>query len=147
MSLKLLQGNPGKRPLKKARAAPAASNVTCPEWLSPSAKAEWRRVAPELQRMGLLTSLDRAVLTGYCEHFARWVDSTRFLQENGTHYLTPRGQVREWPQVNMAKQASQSMRTFANELGLSPNSRARLNVGEPPIENDDEFERFLRRGK
>jgi P27 family predicted phage terminase small subunit len=145
-SLKLLQGNPGKRPLKKQRPAPTgASKVSCPEWLCPAAKAEWRRVAPELQRMGLLTSLDRAVLAGYCDSYARWVECTRFIQANGEHYIAPNGQLRKWPQAEEAKQAAQSMRAFAGEFGLTPNSRLRLNVEEQEVPEDDPFEEWLNR--
>jgi len=142
--LKLLHGNPGKRPLKKPRAAPVtASKVSCPEWLSPGAKAEWRRVAPELARMGLLTSLDRAVLAGYCDSYAKWVECSRFIQANGEHYIAPNGHLRKWPQAELAKQAAQSMRAFAGEFGLTPGSRLRLNVEVEETPEEDEFEKFL----
>lgn len=141
--LKLLRGNPGKRPLKKQRPAPTPdSKVSCPEWLSPAAKTEWRRVAPQLARIGLLTGLDRAVLAGYCDSYATWVECTRFVQEHGEHYIAPNGQLRRWPQAERAKQAAQAMRAFASEFGLTPNSRLRLNVAEQEV-GDDPFEEFL----
>jgi P27 family predicted phage terminase small subunit len=143
--LKLLHGNPGKRPLKKRSTPSTASKVSCPEWLGPGAKAEWRRVAPELVRLGLLTSLDRGVLAGYCDSYARWVECTRFLQAHGAHYIAPNGQPRKWPQVEEAKQAAQSMKAFAGEVGLSPNSRLRLNVEEQEVPEDDPFEEWLNR--
>ncbi len=143
-SLKLLQGNPGKRPLKKAL-APAHGKVTCPEWLSAGARAEWRRIAPELARLGVLTPLDRAAFAAYCENYAKWVECTRFVQEHGEHYLAARGRLAEWPQVEMAKQAAQMMRAFAGELGLSPSSRLRLNVEGQEVDEDDPFEEFLNR--
>lgn len=94
--------------------------------------------------MGLLTSLDRAVLAGYCESYAKWVEGTRFIQANGEHYIAPDGRLRRWPQAELAKQAAQSMRAFAGEFGLTPTSRLRLNVEEEEVE-EDEFEKFLNR--
>lgn len=143
VSLKLVTGNPGKRRLKQTP-APSPGKVACPDWLNAAAKAEWRRVAPELERLGLLTRLDRAVLAGYCEAYARWAEATKFIHENGQHYMTPKGQLRQWPQVETAKQAEQAMRSFASEFGLTPNSRAKLSV-EAREEEEDEFEKFLRR--
>ena len=40
--------------------------ATCPKQLDTEARREWRRVAPELERMGLSTTLDRAALAAYC---------------------------------------------------------------------------------
>lgn len=142
VNLKIVQGNPGKRRLPKTRAMTAGTRAGCPDWLSPGAKAEWRRVAPELDRIGLLTSLDRATLAGYCDAFDRWSECVRFTKKQGTHYMTPAGQLREWPQVSMAKAAGQAMRAFAGDLGLTPTSRLRLNVEKEEVE-DDPFEKFL----
>jgi P27 family predicted phage terminase small subunit len=145
-TLKLLRGNPGKRPLKKQRAAPTTtSKVSCPDWLSPAAKAEWRRVAPELARMGLLTGLDRAALAAYCQNYAVWVECSRFLHEHGEMYLTPRGQLLKWPLAETARKAEQSMRAFAGEFGLTPGSRLRLNVEGQEVPEDDPFEEWLNR--
>jgi len=143
VSLKVLAGNPGNRPLPETRSM-TVSKARCPTWLSPGAKSEWRRIAPELERMGLLTALDRAAFAAYCESYAQWVACTRFLHEHGSHYLTPKSQLREWPQVEMAKQAGQTMRAFAGEFGLTPTSRLRLNI-EGPEQEEDEFEAFLSR--
>ena len=140
--LKIIEGNPGKRPIKTSP-QPKVGKVTCPEWLSPQAKAEWKRVAPELEQMGVVTSLDRAALAGYCSNYAAWVEATTFIQQNGEHYVTSKGMLRRWPQADTAKQAEQAMRGFASEIGLTPTARARLSV-EPVEREEDEFETFLR---
>ncbi|CFJ64825.1 phiRv1 phage protein [Mycobacterium tuberculosis] len=38
-----------------------------PDWLDAEALAEWRRVAPTLERLDLLKPEDRALLSAYCE--------------------------------------------------------------------------------
>ena len=47
----------------------------CPEHLGPEAKREWRRLAPQLARMGLLCKIDRAALALFCQAWARWIDA------------------------------------------------------------------------
>jgi phage terminase small subunit len=70
--LKLVRGNPGRRPLNRAEPKPAAGMPTAPAHLSTEAKTEWRRVAPELYRLGILTRLDRSALAAYCQCYGRW---------------------------------------------------------------------------
>ena len=76
--LRVLDGNPGDRSLhsRHSNAVP-----TCPAHLSPIAKAEWKRLVRQLQAVGLLTALDRAVLAGYCQAYGRWVEAERKLKE------------------------------------------------------------------
>ncbi|MEE8551357.1 MAG: phage terminase small subunit P27 family, partial [Gemmatimonadota bacterium] len=100
--LKALEGNPGKRPLKVNNAKARSAAPDCPDWLSAEAKAEWKRLAPELERLGLLTLLDRAAFSGYCQSYAHWVQAQRVLREHGTRYVTGSGRVRERPEVAIA---------------------------------------------
>ena len=71
--LKVLEGNPGRRPINGAEPKPAGDLPTCPAHLGPSAKAEWKRLARDLNRIGLLTMADRAALAVYCQSWGRWM--------------------------------------------------------------------------
>ncbi len=79
--LKVISGNPGKRPLNQHEPQPQLAIPTCPAHLTPSAKAEWKRLACELQALGILSHLDRAVLAAYCQAYGRWVGAERKLKE------------------------------------------------------------------
>jgi hypothetical protein len=57
-NLVLLRGNPGKRALNKEEPKPRPVLPEPPGHLDTGAKREWRRVAPELHQLGLLTVLD-----------------------------------------------------------------------------------------
>ena len=72
--LKLLRGNPGRRPINKNEPKPEipAKQPAPPAWLSAYALEEWQRLAPELWRINLLTKVDVAVFAMYCEAYARW---------------------------------------------------------------------------
>jgi len=60
--VKLLRGNPGKRPLNEGEPQPTPLAPACPPELSPTAKDEWNRIIVELVELGLMTNLDRAAL-------------------------------------------------------------------------------------
>ena len=65
-ALKRLEGNPGKRPLNELEPIPPVTGLTCPKHLLPEAKKEWKRLAPILMGMGLLTAADAVPFEGYC---------------------------------------------------------------------------------
>ena len=140
--LKALEGNPGKRPLNRTGPKPRPTRPSCPDWLAAEAKAEWKRLAPELERLGLLTLLDRAAFSCYCQSFAHWVQAQRVLRENGTMYVTASGRVRERPEVAIAESSLKLMRAFAVEFGLTPSSRSRFSLPEP-MKDDDDMEGLL----
>lgn len=61
-AVKKLEGNPGKRKLNTKEPVPAKGMPTCPNWLLPEAKSEWKRLAELMNQMGVLTEVDRAHL-------------------------------------------------------------------------------------
>ena len=71
-AIKLLEGDRGKgrRPINKDEPTPSQENVKCPAWLMPEAKKEWKRLAPALMAMGILTDHDLEAFAGYCQAYA-----------------------------------------------------------------------------
>lgn len=114
----------------------------CPSWLSREGKAEWRRVVPALERTGMLRKVDRAALAAYCAAWARLVEAERLIAEHGQMVmvedrtysdgdgeLTVVVKPTRNPALTEAKAASDLIRGFLSEFGLSPSSRSRLAVG------------------
>lgn len=134
--LKILEGNPGKRPLNKNEPKPMPIAPKCPHWLSPEAKREWKRVAPELERLGLLTQIDRAALAAYCQAYARWREVEEVIRKQGLTLTTESGYVMPRPEVKIAEKAMQTIRAFCSEFGLTPSSRSRMTL--PEVEDDAE---------
>ncbi|NLD95616.1 MAG: phage terminase small subunit P27 family, partial [Synergistaceae bacterium] len=68
-ALKLLEGDRGKgrRPLNKNEPIPPEGAIKCPSWLLPEAKKEWKRLAPALEAMRVLTVADLKAFEGYCQ--------------------------------------------------------------------------------
>lgn len=144
--LKLLTGNPGKRPV---RAAPASGRTrhkapSPPAWLPADGQAEWRRVAPMLLAMRVLRDTDLTALSVYCEAYARYRAARRDLDANGTMYTdTGTGSIKAHPATTILNQALAQMHGFMTEFGLTPSARARV-ASEAPKEKS-EFELYLER--
>ena len=77
--LKLLTGNPGKRPLNEDEPRPESAVPECPPELSPTARKEWDRLVGELGALRMLTNLDRAALAAYCGAYALWAEAMEAL--------------------------------------------------------------------
>ena len=108
-----------------------------------TAKAEWERVIPELQMMGLLSTADRAALAAYCTAWARWVEAEAMVRKLGTIVKSPeKGFPMKSPYLTIADQALETMRKLMVEFGLTPSSRSRIKVPDDG-EAADEFDQFL----
>jgi P27 family predicted phage terminase small subunit len=130
--LKLLEGNPGKRSLNGAEPRPELKVPTCPAHLSPSAKAEWKRVAQQLHATGVVSEFDRATLAAYCQSYGRWVEAERKLKETPLLIKLPSGYIQQSPWLAIANKQLELLHKYACELGLSPVSRSRVEV-RPPV--------------
>jgi len=75
-----MRGNPGKRAVNRHEPKPKIG-TTCPTWLSPYAKTEWRRIYAEAERLKLVTVLDRAVLAAYCEAYSQFRMATEVMKQ------------------------------------------------------------------
>lgn len=145
-ALKVLEGNPGRRKLNEREPVPPKGDIKCPTWLMPEAKKEWKRLAPSLEAMGVLTMADLTAFAGYCQAFARWKEAEEFITQHGSIFKTPSGYVQQVPQVSIAQQNLKIMQSFCTEFGLTPATRARIIAagGGPEDAAEDPMERLLK---
>jgi P27 family predicted phage terminase small subunit len=118
----------------------ADSLPTCPAHLSPTAKAEWKRLARELHRLGIVSQLDRAALAAYCQAYGRWVEAERVLKETPPLIKLPSGYIQPSPWLGISNKQLELMQRFMSELGLSPVSRSRVQILPSLIPKPWEFE-------
>ena len=131
-ALKLVHGNPGKRPLNEHEPQPMIEIPKMPDHLSAEAAAEWNRVTGELATLGLLANIDRAALAAYCQAYGRWVEAEAAIRRIGLLAKTTSGNVIQNPLVGIANRAMELMYRFMTEFGMTPSSRSRLSV-EPGV--------------
>ena len=145
--LRLMQGNPGKRPINKDEPQPPCGSMEPPKYLSKQAKKVWGEVAPELFKLGLLTILDRQALARYCVQHSRWMAAEKWLDENtSVHEVKDdTGLIKfivQAPQISLAKAYAKLSNALGIEFGLTPSARVRLHTEHPGNEGDKEKEFF-----
>ena len=124
--IKLLTGNPGKRPLNEDEPQPEPSIPDCPAELSELARREWDRLAIEFGPLRVITNLDRAALAAYCGAYALWAEATEAIQKFGVMIKSPSGFPVQSPYLAIANRQTEIMMRIASEFGLTPASRSRI---------------------
>jgi P27 family predicted phage terminase small subunit len=136
--LKLIRGNPGKRPVRpEPQPVIAESPPDAPSYLVGYACDEWYRLAPELHRLGLLTLLDVTALAAYCWAYMHWPTAEEALarmaerDQTTSGLLVKRadGNAGQNPLLSISRKAAADMVRYASEFGLSPAARARISAG------------------
>ena len=103
----------------------------CPIWLSPGARRQWRRLAPTLRSLGLLTVADGDMFAVFCSLYADWRSAVERLEREGMTYLH-KDLVKTNPLVGIADQLARQVISLGSHFGLTPSSRDRLDVKTPP---------------
>ena len=127
-ALKKLEGDRGKgrRPLNEREPIPPKGGVKCPAWLLPEAKKEWKRLAPALEAMGVLTMADTAAFASYCQAYARWREAQDEITRHGSIYKDGDGRIRPNPYIAIANQQMREIKSFAADFGLTPSNRTAM---------------------
>jgi P27 family predicted phage terminase small subunit len=143
-----LRGDAGKRTRKtKAKSEPQAeaprrAAPDPPPWLTdPVALGEWRRLAPELMAMRVLTELDVNDLAQYCLWFGVMLQAQADVAKHGitTTSTSKHGELkRKNPALAALKDASKEMKALADQLGLGP--LARFKLGSAAANNGQQLE-------
>ncbi len=145
-----LEGNPGRKPINENEPKVEPAEVEPPDTLGPDAKEEWDRILPLLFAARIMTKLDRALLTAYCEAWGGYLKACREVARVGdvipSHVTCPackakdpectRCKGRGWvagnlyqsPHTNVRAMYYKQMTACAAELGMSPISRTRIHV-------------------
>ncbi|MGE3346066.1 MAG: phage terminase small subunit P27 family [Ramlibacter sp.] len=144
--MKLLAGNPGKRPLNLADGVnPRVEIPTPPKQLGHEARKEWRRITPLLEELGLISGLDRAALTLYCQALGRLAElETAFnskvqlvMEKEKLCYAdavfrcsyarAPKtGYEQQSVLVQLIRSHREEVNRYLGHFGLSPAARARV---------------------
>jgi P27 family predicted phage terminase small subunit len=125
---------------------PTVGRPRCPAWLDKAAKAKWRALVPELERLGLLTVIDGDALAAYCQAWAELEIATRTLQAEGRTFGTESGYLAPHPAVAQQRSAWNAVKSFAALFGLDPSSRSRISAPPDAAAEVDELEKFIKDG-
>jgi P27 family predicted phage terminase small subunit len=129
----VIEGNPGHQRKNRREPKPPPIAPKRPTWLDREAAAEWRRIVPILERLGLATVIDRASLAAYCQAWANYYHAQRDL--SAARRANGRKRPGDRDLAQLAYTTARMYDTFrkaAAEFGLTPATRARLEVTDVP---------------
>lgn len=142
---KRLEGNPGKRPLNASEPQFELGIPEPPAYLSQKAREEWARVTPELNKSGVLAKIHQAALAAYCQWYAVFVQAAEKVEAGESPVqVTQTGYESPSAWLSVMKQASEQMRKYQTEFGMTPSSQTRLKAMPPPPK--DPFDEFMADG-
>ncbi|WP_444665748.1 phage terminase small subunit P27 family [Cereibacter changlensis] len=100
-----------------------------PAYLSTQAKAEWKRIMPQLIRRAIICRADLAGVENYCTMIGtiRQIEKQRSLA----------GGLIDVKLFGVLNRAAQTARQLAAEYGLTPTSRARIGSNAADDDDDD----------
>ncbi len=126
--LKLLEGNPGQRPVNKNEPVPIGDLREPPEWLNEEQTRSWNYALAHAPH-GLLKRLDRSILVVWVVAECFHAEAVQKVGEFGMlakSYAT--GAPIQNPYLLIATKQAQLMVKAAAELGFTPASRSRVSV-------------------
>lgn len=143
--LHLLRGNPSKLPLASLLddvVRPAVAIPECPAHLDDEARAEWVRIGVHLQKLGLVSEIDRAALAAYCTAWSDYVWASNRIAalnegepsgERGRVWDTPSGYKQMSVPLQIRNRALEVMMKALAEFGMSPSARSRVTPSDPQL--------------
>ena len=137
-ALKILEGNPGKRPINDNEPRPTPVAPPMPRGLLPEAQRFWKAIAPKLEALGVLTAIDGPSFRAMATHYAIMIEAEKKVKEDGL-FLPDKsnGGYKKNAAVTMVINHSAAYRRYAAEFGMTPAARTKLSVPDPV--NDEGF--------
>lgn len=119
--------NRGIKPALTADDDALTKSPPVPSWLSVQAKAEWKRILPQLIARQIITRADLAGVENYCMA----AGTVRQIAEMSA----AAGGIIDVKLFGVQNRAMDTARKLASEYGLTPTSRAR--IGNNAADDDD----------
>lgn len=140
-ALKLLRGNPGKRPIndKEPQIVPVTEAFDAiPAEIAGDlvAASEWARLAPILRNARIVTEAERSVLLALCQQWSRYLEAQAKVASLGMVVKGANGQPLTNPYLTVADKALNHCCRLWVELGLTPSVRSKM-AALPEAERPD----------
>lgn len=145
-ALKILEGNPGKRPLLPDIFTPERESPPCPDHITGRAREHWDYVTEQLNRYGMLAKTDMGQLAALCTTWARYVEAEEMIALAAQQAPMSKGWLQKKdhgmsvaPWLRVSRDAIDQYTRLAAKFGLSPTDRMRMpHSAAPAIEASDD---------
>lgn len=123
-ALKLIDGNPGNRPISEHEPKPAKLyHPEPPDSFTDLEKAKWREITDKLARCRVLTELDLDALEIYCREWVNLQEAISDINQRGKLLQMPTGGVMWNPSWAQYKHSQSVCRSIMAEFGMTPSTR------------------------
>ena len=107
-------------------ARPIIAAPRCPRELQGEARKFWKRTAPRLIALGLLSEIDEGMFAAYCSAWDRWLTCIERVKQDGLMVISKtRGPILN-PLLKEIASCETALRNFGGHFGLSPASRSKV---------------------
>ena len=132
--LKLIRGNPGRRPVSTDEFRPDAKIPPCPRHVKGEARKEWKRICELLNDCQMIAEVDRGALSMLCTAWGRYVNAEEMIEKAseqapgsfGLFVKSPNGMAIQSPWLSVSNRAMEMYRTWCAEFGITPAQRVRV---------------------
>lgn len=152
--LKVLEGNPGRRPIPKDAPEFISDMPEPPEYLDDYALEVWNRIGPGLYNLKLLSDYNRELFAAYCEACSDWRAAAEELNElkkesrlAAMTMTTSNGNIIQHTLIGVKNKARKDMISYGGEFGLSPSQAARLGKDFGESKKQSKFAGLINGGK
>ena len=143
--LKLIRGNPGKRPINEKEPKPKPGIPDCTDCLDNQAKIIWVKLIPKVERIGVMTEVDEGPFAAYCESYSLLISAKKQLKKMTLRTVDKR-KIKLNPifvfLMRVARDAKRDLVRIAGEFGFTASSRTRIVVESPGDDDEKEKEFF-----
>ncbi|EKM0887305.1 phage terminase small subunit P27 family [Salmonella enterica] len=151
--LRLVRGNPSKRPINKNEPQPPKGVPPVPKHFDKQGKYWFKRMAEELDAIGVISQLDARALELLVEAYTEYRHHCETLDREGYTYAVysdddaDEGKKREirmikpHPAAMMKADAWKRLRAMLAEFGMTTSSRSKVSKDKP--DDDDLLSQFL----
>ena len=145
--LKLIAGNPGKRPLPTHEPRFKSGVGQPPENLDSIGAQCWKRLAALLDRTGVLTQPDELALERLCDAYSEIAACKELIQRDGRTYVSKNAAgdsfIRPHPAVTQLRAADSLFKSYLTEFGLTPAARSKVFATPDDDADADQMARFF----
>jgi P27 family predicted phage terminase small subunit len=148
-ALKIIAGNPGRRPLNENEPEFQPGIPESPDGLNDDAKKEWDRMVKVLFNAGVMSEADRSAFTSYCQAYGTMMQAEREIHEmqksgdiNGLLQYLDNGRIVENPLLSIARKARSEVVKYAIEFGMTPSSRSKITAMKIGGKKENPFEKL-----
>ena len=137
-----------KSRIKNEPKMPKLRDSDAPDYLDELGKEKWNQLYPILKRTGVLLATDADILAVCCDAYSTWRKANKELHlAVSLEIETPNGGRQQAPIVATERNARLTYMRALTELGLTPSSRARLNVASDETPELAELNAMIRQGQ